>query len=128
MKVYEMMAIVNGSLDEEAVKPVVAQIEKTVKAKQGTITDLDEWGKRKLAYQIAKQDFGYYFVWRFTSEETSAPAEIQAALKIQDNVLRSMITLAPKKKFTKEAKTENADKSEKSDKTEKAEAKTEEAA
>lgn len=108
MKVYELMAIVSGVLDEEAVKPVVAQIEKTVKAKGGTITDLDEWGKRKLAYQIEKQDHGYYFVWRFTSEESSAPAEIQSALKIQEGVLRAMVTLAPKKKFVKET-----DKSEK---------------
>ncbi len=103
MKVYELMAIVSGALEEDAVKPVADGIEKTVKAKQGTITSLDEWGKRKLAYQINKQDYGYYFVWRFTSEESSAPAEIQAALKIQDNVLRSLVTLAPKKRFTKDA-------------------------
>jgi small subunit ribosomal protein S6 len=97
MKVYELMVIIDGSLDEDKAKAAADQVEKTIKAKKGTVTDLDEWGRRKLAYQINKQDFGYYSVWRFTSEDSNAPQEIESALKIQDEVLRSMVTIAKAK-------------------------------
>jgi small subunit ribosomal protein S6 len=114
MKVYELMVIIDGSLDEEKTKAAVDQVEKTVKAKKGTVTALDEWGKRKLAYPINKQDFGYYLVWRFTAEASEAPAGIENALKIQDAVLRSMVTIANTKKRTTEA-TEKGTKNEKSE-------------
>ena len=107
MKVYELMVIIDGSLDEDKISAAVGQVEKTIKAKQGTVTALDEWGKRKLAYPINRQDFGFYTVWRFTAEDSEVPAEIQGALKIQENVLRSMVTLAnTKKKSTEDRSTE----------------------
>lgn len=100
MKVYELMVILDGSLDEDKAKAAVDQVEKTIKAKKGTVTELDEWGRRKLAYPIKKQDFGYYLVWRFTSDDNQAPAQLQSALKIQDGVLRSMVTIAKAKQAT----------------------------
>ena len=104
MKIYELMVIISGALTEEQAKKVTEDVEKVIKAKKGTVTALDEWGKRKLAYPIKKQDFGFYNVWRFTSETPSTSAEIQNTLKINDQILRSLITLAPAKK--KPAKTE----------------------
>ena len=98
MKIYELMAILSGQLDEANYKTALDQVEKTIKSKGGTVTALDEWGKRKLAYAILHQDFGYYVVLRFTAEKAEVPSSIQAALKIQDNVLRSMITLAKARK------------------------------
>jgi small subunit ribosomal protein S6 len=109
MKVYELMAIVDGSLDEDKTKAAIGQIEATIKAKKGTVTALDEWGKRKLAYPIKKQDFGYYAVWRFTAEAADAPAEIQNSLKIQDAVLRSMIVIANTKKRVESTAKQEAD-------------------
>ncbi len=106
MKIYELMVILDGSLTEEKYKEALEQVEKTIKTKGGTVTALDEWGKRKLAYEIKHQDFGYYAVSRFTAEKASVPAEIQASLKIQDNVLRSMITLAKAKKPTTKTDTD----------------------
>jgi small subunit ribosomal protein S6 len=98
MKIYELMAIIDGGLDEEKYKAALANLEKTIKTKGGTVTALDEWGKRKLVYAINHQDFGYYVVCRLTAEKASVPADIQAALKIQDAILRTMITLAKVKK------------------------------
>jgi small subunit ribosomal protein S6 len=103
MKIYELMAILDGSLDEEKYKAALENVEKTIKSKGGTVTALDEWGKRKLVYQIKHQDFGYYVVIRLTAEKAAVPADIESALKIQDAVLRSMITVAKTKKVTKPA-------------------------
>lgn len=102
MKIYELMAIFDGGLDEDKYKAALENVEKTIKAKGGTVTALDEWGKRKLVYQINHQDFGYYVVIRLTAEKENVPADIQAALKIQDAVLRSMITIAKSKKVAKQ--------------------------
>lgn len=98
MKIYELMVILDGSLDEDKYKAALENVEKTIKSKGGTVTALDEWGKRKLVYTIKHQDFGYYVVCRLTAEKAEVPAAIQTALKIQDVVLRSMITLAKTKK------------------------------
>lgn len=109
MKVYELMAIIDGSLDEEKTKAAVEQVEATIKSKKGTVTALDEWGKRKLAYPIRKQDFGYYAVWRFTADKAETPAEIQSNLKIQDNVLRAMVVIANTKKRAESTAKQEAD-------------------
>lgn len=98
MKIYELMVIFDGSLDEDGYKSALEMAEKTIKSKGGTVTALDEWGKRRLVYAIKHQDFGYYAVYRFTAEKANVPADIQASLKIQEGVLRSMITLAKVKK------------------------------
>lgn len=98
MKIYELMVILDGSLDEDKYKSTIEQVEKLIKSKGGTVTALDEWGKRKLAYPIKKQDFGYYLVWRLTAEKAEVPSSLQSTLMIQDKVLRSLVTIAKKKR------------------------------
>jgi small subunit ribosomal protein S6 len=98
MKIYELMVILDGSLDEDKYKAALAQVEKIIKSKGGTVTAVDEWGKRRLAYTIRHQDFGYYIVCRLTAEKAEVPADIQAILKIQDIVLRAMMTIAKAKR------------------------------
>jgi small subunit ribosomal protein S6 len=98
MKIYELMVILDGSLDEDKYKSAIEQVEKLIKSKGGTVTALDEWGKRKLAYPIKKQDFGYYLVWRLTAEKAEVPSSLQSTLMIQDKVLRSLVTIAKKKR------------------------------
>jgi small subunit ribosomal protein S6 len=103
MKVYELMVILRGDLDEDTYKKASEKVEKTIKSKHGTVTSLDEWGKRKLAYQIKRQDFGYYVVIRYTSDEATAPHEIQQTLAIDENVLRSMTVIAKSTKRTEDS-------------------------
>ena len=109
MKVYELMVILSGTLDEDAYKGAVEQVESLIKSKKGTVTALDEWGKRRLVYPISKQDFGYYIVVRFTAELPTVPRDIQASLAINDISLRSMITLAKAKKATSAKPEEDKD-------------------
>lgn len=56
----------------------------------GTITNVDEWGKRRLAYEIQKMKEGFYYVVQFDAP-TSAPAEIESRIRIMDNVMRYLV-------------------------------------
>ena len=56
----------------------------------GTITDVEDWGKKKLAYDIQKMPEGYFYFIHFEAE-TTAPAEIENRVRIMDNVLRFLI-------------------------------------
>ena len=53
----------------------------------GTVSDVAEWGKRRLAYEIQKMREGYYYFIHFESD-SSVPAELEARLRIMDNVIR----------------------------------------
>lgn len=86
---YESVVIFNANLSEDETK---AQVEK-VKAlinENGTLDAIDEWGKRRLAYPINKQNEGYYVQYNFTAP-VDFPAELDRLYKINDNVMRSLI-------------------------------------
>ena len=59
-------------------------------SKHGTLGEVEEWGKRKLAYPINYETEGYYVIAQFSSEE-SFPAELDRVINITDGVLRSLI-------------------------------------
>ena len=56
----------------------------------GTITNVDDWGKKRLAYEIQKMKEGFYYFIQFEAE-SSAPAEIESRIRIMDNVLRYLV-------------------------------------
>ena len=65
---------------------------KTLIEQNGTIDEMDEWGKRKLAYEINYLTEGYYVLVKFTSGP-EFPAELDRVLGITDGVIRSLVTL-----------------------------------
>ena len=71
-----------GQSTKELIEKIKALIEKNA-----TVTNVDEWGKKKLAYEIQKMREGFYYFITFESEAT-APAEIESRLRIMDNVIR----------------------------------------
>ena len=76
-------------MGEEAIAAMVAKF-KTLVETQGTVSEVDEWGKRRLAYPINDLNEGYYVLMTFTAEP-SLPAELDRVLKITEGVMRSMI-------------------------------------
>ena len=86
---YEAMYILDPSLNEEAVAALVAKFKAVVEA-NGTVSEVDEWGKRRLAYPINDEEEGVYTVINFTSEP-SFPAELDRVYKITEGVMRSLI-------------------------------------
>ncbi len=86
---YEVMAVYSMKEGEDAAKALVEKFKKLIE-KNGTIESVDEWGKRKLAYEIDDQTDGYYALYTFESKP-DFPAELDRKFKITEGVMRSMI-------------------------------------
>ena len=87
MNKYELALVVNAKIEDEARSKVVEDVKGLVTRFGGTITDIDEWGKKKLAYEIQKMSEGFYYFIHFEAE-SSAPGEIESRIRIMENVLR----------------------------------------
>lgn len=90
MNKYELAVVLNPTLDEEGVKAVLTNIQELIARFGGTVEKVDEWGKRKLAYEIQKVNEGFYTFITFNAEPT-APNELEQRMRIMDNVLRYLI-------------------------------------
>lgn len=90
---YELMYIINPNLSEEETAAVVEKFKALVE-QNGTLEEVEEMGKRKLAYEINYISEGYYVLVKFTSGP-DFPAELDRVLGITDGILRSLITRRP---------------------------------
>lgn len=90
-KDYELMAVYSLKEGEEAAESNSAKFKELIE-KNGSISNVDEWGKRKLAYPINDETEGYYVVYDFNAG-TDFPKELSRILNITDGVLRSLITI-----------------------------------
>ena len=88
---YELMYIINPNLSEEETAAIVEKFKALVE-QHGTLEEMEEMGKRKLAYEINYISEGYYVLMKFTSGP-EFPAELDRVLGITDGVMRSLITL-----------------------------------
>lgn len=86
---YEVLYIIDPTLGEEETAALVARF-KTLAESHGTVTEVDEWGKRKLAYLIDDKDEGYYVLMTFTSAP-EFPAELDRLMRINTGIMRSII-------------------------------------
>ena len=86
---YEVVYIIDPALSEEETAALVAKFQ-TLAEQNGSAVEVEEWGKRKLAYAINYKTEGYYVLMSFTSEP-SFPKELDRILGITDGIIRSMI-------------------------------------
>ena len=86
---YETMMVFSVANGEEAVQPLMEKFKGMIEA-NGTLESVDEWGMRRLAYEINDEQEGYYVLVNFTSGP-DFPAELDRIYKITDGVLRSLI-------------------------------------
>ncbi|MFQ9063715.1 30S ribosomal protein S6 [Eubacterium sp.] len=89
LKDYEIVMVFSLSKGEEAVNALKTKFTDLI-SKNGTLGEVEEWGKKKLAYPINYEADGYYVLINFSSEE-SFPAELDRVINITDGVLRSLI-------------------------------------
>ena len=87
MNKYELCVVISAKLEDDARAEVLERVKDYVVRAGGEITDIDEWGKKKLAYEIQKMSEGYYYFIHFDAEPT-APAQIETRIRIVDDVLR----------------------------------------
>ena len=86
---YELVMILKPDLGEEATAALVEKF-KTLVEQRGTVAEVDEWGKRHLAYPIDDIAEGYYVLMTFTADP-ALPAELDRQMRINDSVMRSLI-------------------------------------
>ena len=90
MKAYELLFFVAPTLEEEARADVMGRIEGVIAEAEGKVDNVDDWGKRKLAYEINKLSEGDYILIDFHADPDHI-AELDRILRINDNVERHMI-------------------------------------
>ena len=87
MNKYELAVVVNAKLEDEERAAVLETVKEYITRHGGTVNDVDDWGKRKLAYEIQKMQEGYYYFVHFESD-SSCPGEVEKMIRINENVIR----------------------------------------
>ena len=90
MNKYELAVVVSANIEDEARAAVVDKCKALIERFGGVIAEVDEWGKKRLAYEVQKMKEGFYYFIKFDAEIT-APAEIESRVRIMDNVIRYLI-------------------------------------
>ena len=90
MASYELTLVFKPTLDEEGIKTEYDQIIEIMNRFEATVEKIDDWGKRRLAYEIDKTHEGFY---RFVTFNAPAPsiAELESRMRIRENLLRYLI-------------------------------------
>ena len=86
---YEVLYVLNPGLGEEETAALVARFKELAEG-HGTVSEVDEWGKRRLAYPINDLEEGYYVLMTF-SADPAFPAELDRLMRINVSVMRSII-------------------------------------
>ena len=86
---YEVLYVLNPTLGEEDTAALVARFKELAEGR-GSVTEVDEWGKRRLAYPINDLEEGYYVLMTFSSDP-AFPAELDRLMRINVSVMRSII-------------------------------------
>ncbi len=121
---YESVVIINAALEDEQIDAAVKRAEEFITANGGSITDLEKWGRKRLAYPIQKSKSGYYVIFRYTSPRELV-AKLERTFRLDENIFRYLTVVLDKKalkhiekqKAKKDANAEEAVKEEQSNNT-----------
>lgn len=91
MRDYEMMVILSGELPDDERSAMLDTIQQWVETAGGTVEKADHWGRRHMTYEIDGQRDGYYVVYTLDLP-VNAPAELERNMRLNENVLRYLIT------------------------------------
>ena len=87
MNKYELAVVVSAKIEDDERAATVDKCKALIERFGGTITNVDEWGKKRLAYEIQKMREALYYFIQFDAESTFQ-AEIESRIRIMDNVIR----------------------------------------
>ncbi len=100
---YETIFIVNVQLEDEQINKTIEKYTKFIDNHDGKVKSVDRWGKHRLAYEIAKKQYGYYVYVRFEAQGSTIH-ELEREFKLDDSILRYLTVLLPKSAIEKEMK------------------------
>ena len=105
LRPYEILVIVDPRPTDEEVAALLTQLGEQVKSLGGEVVKMENWGKRRLAYDIRKQREGTYAVFE-VSAEPAMVKEFERQLRLNESVLRFLSTRVPIRKKARPAKTQ----------------------
>ncbi|MCR5624541.1 MAG: 30S ribosomal protein S6 [Lachnospiraceae bacterium] len=90
MNNYELALVVDAKIEEEVRNKTVERAQHYIRKYNGEITEVEEWGKKRLAYEIDHKREGFYYFIKFNAP-ADTPAELETEMRIMDNVLRYLV-------------------------------------
>lgn len=93
MNKYELCVVLNAKIEDDERAATLEKVQKYITRFGGTVTNIEEWGKKKLAYEIQKMKEAYYYFVQFDADAT-APIEIENRVRIMENVIRYLCVRA----------------------------------
>lgn len=93
MNKYELALVLNAKIEDDARTATLEKVKEYIARFGGTVTNIDEWGKKRLAYEIQKMREGFYYFIQFDAE-ADCPAELEKRVRILDNVIRFLCVRA----------------------------------
>lgn len=87
MNKYELAVVVNAKIEDDERLATIEKVKEYIARYGGTITNVDEWGKKRLAYEIQKMREGFYYFIQFDAD-AACPAELERHIRIMENVIR----------------------------------------
>ena len=87
MNKYELAVAVSAKIEDDERAATIDKVKAYVERFGGQITNIDEWGKRRLAYEVQHMKEAFYYFIQF-DEEPAAPAEIEDNIRIMENIVR----------------------------------------
>lgn len=87
MNKYELAVVLTTKIEDEERAASIEKIKEVIARFGGVVTNVDEWGKKRLAYEIQKMKEAYYYFIHFESD-AETPSEIEQRIRIMDNVIR----------------------------------------
>ena len=87
MNKYELALVVNAKFEDDARTATDEKAKEYITRFGGTVTEVEDWGKKRLAYEVQKMREGFYYFIQFDADAT-VPAQVEQNVRIMDNVLR----------------------------------------
>ncbi|MCR5789842.1 MAG: 30S ribosomal protein S6 [Lachnospiraceae bacterium] len=90
MSKYELCVVLNAKMEDEARAAELERVKELITRFGGTVTNVDDWGKKRFAYEVQKMKEGFYYFIQFDAEPTT-PYEIENRVRIMENVVRYLV-------------------------------------
>ena len=88
---YELALVLNGKLEDDARAEALEKVQNYITRFGGSVVNVDDWGKKRFAYDINKQNEGFYYFIKFQSENNNCPNELEANVRIMESVVRYLV-------------------------------------
>jgi small subunit ribosomal protein S6 len=84
---YESAVLINAALEEDQIQSLISRIKELISSNDGEITDIEDWGRKRLAYMIKKSKIGYYIIFQFNAYPQII-STLEKFYKLDENILR----------------------------------------